>query len=90
MMKSDFYGCIMSLWGFSCHRSGVQGEGGRMFTWNFHYISKSRLSETLNQLNLNKYSEALKNADSESMKRLIAEGRELKEENLRHRVGQPN
>ncbi len=40
--------------------------------------------------NLNKYSEALKNADSESMKRLIAEGRELKEENLRHRVGQPN
>lgn len=56
MMKSDFYGCIMSLWGFSCHRSGVQGEGGRMFTWNFQYISKSRLSETLNQLNLNKYS----------------------------------
>ena len=40
--------------------------------------------------NLNKYSEALKNADSESMKSLIAEGRELKEENLRHRVGQPN
>ena len=27
-----------------------------MFTWNFQYISKSRLSETLNQLNLNTYS----------------------------------
>ena len=34
----------------------MQGEGGRMFTWNFQYISKSRLSETLNQLNLNTYS----------------------------------
>ncbi len=40
--------------------------------------------------NLLKYSEALKNADSEGMRSLIAEGRELKEENLRHRVGQPN
>ena len=40
--------------------------------------------------NLNKYSEALKNGDSERMRALIAEGRELKEENLRHRVGQPN
>lgn len=40
--------------------------------------------------NLLKYSDALKNADAEKMKALIAEGRELKEENLRHRVGQPN
>lgn len=40
--------------------------------------------------NLNKYNEALKNADSEEMLRLIAEGRKLKEDNLRHRVGQPN
>lgn len=40
--------------------------------------------------NLKKYSEALKNGDSERMRALIAEGRELKEENLRHRVGQPN
>ena len=40
--------------------------------------------------NLTKYSEALKNADAETMRSLIAEGRELKEENLRHRVGQPN
>lgn len=40
--------------------------------------------------NLNKYSEALKNEDHEEMLRLIAEGRQLKEENLRHRVGQPN
>ncbi len=40
--------------------------------------------------NLNKYSEALKNKDSEEMLRLIAEGRQLKEDNLRHRVGQPN
>ncbi|MDE5763575.1 MAG: prephenate dehydrogenase [Ruminococcus sp.] len=40
--------------------------------------------------NLNKYSEALKNADSDEMLNLIAEGRRLKEENLRHRQGQPN
>ncbi len=40
--------------------------------------------------NLNKYSEALRNADSDEMLRLIAEGRQLKEDNLRHRVGQPN
>jgi len=40
--------------------------------------------------NLNKYSEALRKADSEEMLRLIAEGRQLKEDNLRHRVGQPN
>ena len=40
--------------------------------------------------NLNKYSEALRAADSEEMLRLIAEGRQLKEDNLRHRVGQPN
>lgn len=40
--------------------------------------------------NLNKYSEALRTADSEEMLRLIAEGRQLKEDNLRHRVGQPN
>ena len=40
--------------------------------------------------NLTKYSEALKTADADTMRGLIAEGRELKEENLRHRVGQPN
>lgn len=40
--------------------------------------------------NLTKYSDALKSGDSERMRSLIAEGRELKEENLRHRVGQPN
>ncbi|MCM1133435.1 MAG: prephenate dehydrogenase [Ruminococcus flavefaciens] len=40
--------------------------------------------------NLSKYNEALKNSDSEEMLRLIAEGRQLKEENLRHRQGQPN
>lgn len=40
--------------------------------------------------NLNQYSEALKNADSDKMLKLIAEGRQLKEENLRHRQGQPN
>ena len=40
--------------------------------------------------NLMKYSDALKSADADRMKALIAEGRELKEENLRHRVGQPN
>lgn len=40
--------------------------------------------------NLKKYSEALLNGDAETMKNLIAEGRELKENNLRHRIGQPN
>ena len=40
--------------------------------------------------NLNKYSDALKSGDKDKMRALIAEGRELKEENLRHRVGQPN
>ena len=40
--------------------------------------------------NLTKYSDALKKGDSEKMRALIDEGRELKEETLRHRVGQPN
>lgn len=40
--------------------------------------------------NLKKYSDALRKGDSAEMLSLIAEGRELKEENLRHRVGQPN
>ena len=40
--------------------------------------------------NLDKYKAALKNGDSEEMLRLIAEGRKLKENNLRHRQGQPN
>lgn len=40
--------------------------------------------------NLNKYNEALKSSDSEEMLRLIAEGRQLKEHNLRNRQGQPN
>lgn len=40
--------------------------------------------------NLLKYSEALRNADTDEMLRLIAEGRQLKEDNLRHRLGQPN
>lgn len=40
--------------------------------------------------NLMKYNSALKNADTDEMLRLIAEGRQLKEENLRHRQGQPN
>ena len=40
--------------------------------------------------NLMKYSDALKSGDAERMMALIAEGRELKEDNLRHRVGQPN
>lgn len=40
--------------------------------------------------NLNKYNEALKKSDSDEMLHLIAEGRQLKENNLRHRLGQPN
>lgn len=40
--------------------------------------------------NLRKYSDALKTGDVAEMSRLIAEGRELKENNIRSRVGQPN
>lgn len=40
--------------------------------------------------NLKEYSTALENSDSEKMQELIADGRKLKEENLRHRLGQPN
>ncbi|MCI6559852.1 MAG: prephenate dehydrogenase [Ruminococcus sp.] len=40
--------------------------------------------------NLKKYSEALDKADSQAMTELIREGRLLKEENLRKRIGQPN
>ena len=40
--------------------------------------------------NLRKYSDALKESDVETMVDLIREGRELKEENLRRRIGQPN
>ena len=40
--------------------------------------------------NLKKYSDALRKGDAAEMLSLIAEGRELKEDNLRHRVGQPN
>ncbi len=40
--------------------------------------------------NLHKYSDALYNSDPEKMRELIAEGRKLKEDNLRHRQGQPN
>ncbi len=40
--------------------------------------------------NLSKYSAALKNDDAKEMVLLIAEGRELKENNIRNRVGQPN
>lgn len=40
--------------------------------------------------NLSKYSKALKAGDYETMNSLIAEGRELKENNIRNRIGQPN
>lgn len=40
--------------------------------------------------NLQKYSDALESFDSDAMKKLIREGRILKEENLRRRIGQPN
>lgn len=40
--------------------------------------------------NLKKYSEALEDNDSEKMKELIKDGRILKEENLKKRLGQPN
>ena len=40
--------------------------------------------------NLEKYSAALENNDADEMSRLISQGRELKEENLRKRIGEPN
>ena len=40
--------------------------------------------------NLKKYSLALENKDSETMENLIRDGRKLKEQNLRRRIGQPN
>ncbi|MCD7890551.1 MAG: prephenate dehydrogenase [Ruminococcus sp.] len=40
--------------------------------------------------NLTRYSEALENSDADAMKELIREGRLLKEENLKRRIGQPN
>ena len=40
--------------------------------------------------NLNKYSHALRFGNAEELTELIAEGRKLKENNLRHRCGQPN
>ncbi|MBR6622721.1 MAG: prephenate dehydrogenase [Ruminococcus sp.] len=40
--------------------------------------------------NLGKYSKALKTGDYDTMNKLIAEGRELKENNIRSRIGQPN
>lgn len=40
--------------------------------------------------NLRMYSDALENYDADAMKELIREGRILKEENLRRRIGQPN
>lgn len=40
--------------------------------------------------NLQKYRDSLSSGDEQEMARLIAEGRQMKEDNLRHRVGQPN
>lgn len=40
--------------------------------------------------NLISYKDALENSDSQKLLELIAEGRQLKEDNLRHRQGQPN
>ena len=40
--------------------------------------------------NLKKYSDSLKKGDYTELSGLIKEGRLLKEENLRRRIGQPN
>ncbi len=54
--------------------------------------NKENLKYELDTLiaNLQKYSAALQNEDAEGMKTLIKEGRILKEENLKKRLGQPN
>lgn len=61
--------------------------------WTDLFIqNKKNLQYELDTLisNLKKYSDALQNSDADTLRALIAEGREFKEENLRHRVGQPN
>ncbi|MBR2284803.1 MAG: prephenate dehydrogenase [Ruminococcus sp.] len=63
----------------------------RMWTDLFMQNRKNLLYELETLIdNLGKYRDALKSEDKEEMERLIAEGRQLKEDNLRHRVGQPN
>lgn len=54
--------------------------------------NKEHLLYELNTLigNLQKYSSALENADADTMRELIREGRQLKEKNIRKRIGQPN
>ena len=54
--------------------------------------NKKHLEYELDTLieNLLDYKKALQSEDTELMKKLIAEGREKKENNIRHRVGQPN
>lgn len=54
--------------------------------------NKDNLIQELDTLimNLNKYKEALKISNVQEMQALIKEGRMLKEENLKKRVGQPN
>lgn len=54
--------------------------------------NKENLKFELNTLinNLKKYSDALEASDSGAMRKLIREGRLLKEDNLKRRIGQPN
>lgn len=54
--------------------------------------NKDNLIQELDTLimNLNKYNEALKTSNVKEMQELIKEGRILKEENLKRRIGQPN
>ncbi len=63
------------------------------FMWTDLFMQNSEnLKYELDLLieNLKKYSSALEKKDSETMENLIRDGRKLKEQNLRRRIGQPN
>ncbi|MBR4022069.1 MAG: prephenate dehydrogenase [Ruminococcus sp.] len=61
--------------------------------WSTLFLqNKANLLDELNTLisNLNKYSKALEENDKEALSALIKEGKEIKKQNLKNRLGQPN
>jgi len=61
--------------------------------WSTLFLQdKANLLDELNTLisNLNKYSKALEENDKEALSALIKEGKEIKKQNLKNRLGQPN
>jgi prephenate dehydrogenase len=61
--------------------------------WSTLFLqNKANLLDELNTLisNLNKYSKALEENDKDALSALIKEGKEIKKQNLKNRLGQPN